>query len=526
MKVLFASSEIVPFAKTGGLADVSASLPAALAERGHEVRLFTPFYKETRERGVAAQETGLKVDVPVGERVVSGRLLEGALPGSGVPVYFLDAPEFYDRDGLYGTSAGDHEDNCSRFIFFARGLLEAAKALGFAPDVIHLNDWQTALAAVYRKTLYAEEPTVEKSAVLLTIHNLAYQGVFWHLDMPLTGLDWSHFNWKELEHFGKINFLKGGIVFADSVNTVSPTYAEEIRTAEFGAGLDGVLRHVGGRLSGIINGVDYAHWNPETDELLPARYSASDLSGKAECKKALQAEYGLPQKADVPVIGIVGRLAAQKGLDLVAEAMGELLELPLQLIILGTGEEKIQNLIREVAAREPERIGAKIAFDNRLAHLIEAGSDVFLMPSRYEPCGLNQMYSLKYGTVPLVRATGGLADTITDCTAKTLKSGRANGFSFTKYESEALVGTIERALKLYRKKKDWVRLVSIGMKQDWSWDRSAQEYEALYGKLGKSGKSGKSEAAGRKAAPKAGRTGRKRGKSSRGRATRRSGKQT
>jgi len=485
MKVLFASSEIVPFAKTGGLADVSASLPVALRKLGHEISVFTPLYGETRAKNPSLRPTGITVSVPVGERTVSGGIMEGALPGSDVPVYFLDAPKYYDRDGLYGTSAGDHKDNCSRFVFFARGLLETAKALGFAPDVIHLNDWQTALAAVYRKTLYAGEPLFEKSAVLLTIHNLAYQGVFWHLDMPLTGIDWSHFNWKELDHFGKLNFLKGGIVFADRINTVSPTYAGEIRSSEFGAGLDGVLRHVGGRLSGIINGVDYAHWNPETDELLPARYSASDLSGKAECKKALQAEYGLPQKADVPVIGIVGRLAAQKGLDLVAEAMGEFLKMPLQIIILGTGEEKIQDVIREVASSAPERIGAKIAFDNRIAHLIEAGSDIFMMPSRYEPCGLNQMYSLKYGTVPLVRSTGGLADTIVDCTPETLKSGRANGFSFKPYEVKALIETVKRALELYGRREDWARLVSVGMRQDWSWARSAREYEALYKKMAK-----------------------------------------
>ena len=493
MRVLFASPEVVPFSKTGGLADVAGALPAALAELGHEVAVFTPLYRETREgKGPRPSPTGVSVRVTMGEETVSGSLLRSRLPGGKVTAYLIDAPELYDREGLYGTPEGPHPDNCARFVFFCRACLEAVRALKLSPQVLHCHDWQTALIPVYRDTLYRDDPVVGAARTVLTIHNLAYQGVFWHLDMPLTGLDWSLFNWRELEYYGKINFLKGGIVHADAVTVVSPSYAREIRTPEHGAGLEGVLAGAGGKLVGILNGADYSAWNPETDRLIPARYSLKDMKGKAACKRALQRAFGLPQRARVPLIGMVGRLDPQKGLDLIEAALPALAKEDLQMVFLGAGEERYREMLERAAAAHPKKIGARVAFDEPLAHLVEAGSDMFLMPSRYEPCGLNQMYSLKYGTVPIVRATGGLADTVVDAGApesgkkggfKPLAAGRANGFAFKPYKAGALAAAVRRALALYADRKRWAKLVGIGMRQDFSWARSAGEYAKLYEKL-------------------------------------------
>ncbi|MHC4712064.1 MAG: glycogen synthase GlgA [Planctomycetota bacterium] len=480
MKIAFISSEVVPFSKTGGLADVSGALPKYLAELGHDVTVFTPLYRGIR-RKFRPKKVSRSLSVPVGSDKVSGTLYEGKLPDSKVTVYFLSNKSLFEREGLYGDSGGDYRDNCSRFVFFSRGVLEAIEALGMKVDVLHSNDWQSSLVPVYCRIGYGSDNAVSQAANVFTIHNMAYQGLFWHWDIPLTNVGWEHFNYKELEFYGKVNFLKGGIVFSDAVTTVSPTYAKEIQgNEELGAGLHGVLSDRSENLFGIINGIDYSTWNPEKDKLIPKRYSADNLSGKAACKKALQKEAGLTPAGGVPLVGVISRLADQKGLDLVAEIIDVIMDEDLQFVLLGTGLEKYHRLFEKVAADYPGKAGIFLKFDNRLAHLIEAGADMFLMPSRYEPCGLNQMISLKYGTVPVVRATGGLADTITNANGKTEQAGKANGFSFKPYDARELTRALKRALGAYRDRKRWSAIVATGMRQDWSWSRSAGEYVKVY----------------------------------------------
>lgn len=480
MKVAFVSSEVVPFSKTGGLADVAGALPKFLAELGHEVTVFTPLYRGIRER-FKPRKSKTTITVPVGSDKVEGGIYSGKLPGSKVKVIFIANDRYFDREGLYGDGDGDYGDNCSRFSFFGRGVLEAIKALKLKPDIIHSNDWQSGLIPVYCRVGYGQGSPLSKAGNVFTIHNMAYQGLFWHWDIPLTNIGWEHFNYKELEFYGKINFLKGGIVFTDTITTVSPTYAKEIQSdEELGAGLQDVLSDRAADVFGVLNGIDYTVWNPETDALIPSNYSVADLSGKAVCKNSLQEEAGLPLDPDVPVVGIITRLADQKGLDLIADGIEEMMAEGLQLVLLGTGLEKYHVLLEEVAKRYPKKAGIFLKFDNRLAHLVEAGSDMFLMPSRYEPCGLNQMFSLKYGTVPVVRETGGLADTITDATDANIKAGSGNGFSFLPYRTSELLEALRRALDAYADKALWSKIVSIGMAQDWSWARSAREYVKLY----------------------------------------------
>ena len=482
MNILIASPEVVPFAKTGGLADVVGSIPKPLQKLGHNVAVIMPLYRVARATCTKLTSTKAHIEVAVGQKTVSARIMKSTIPKSRVPVYFVDCPEYYDRAELYGPKGEDYPDNAARFIFFSRAVLETIKALGLDIDVIHCNDWQTALVPVYLKTLYDHEPAFRKTGTLLTIHNLAYQGLFWHWDMRLTSLSWNLFNWGELEFYGKLNFMKGGLVFSDILNTVSKTYAEEIQTTdEFGKGLEGVLSLRSHDLYGIVNGIDYDVWNPAKDPLIPATYSTGKLAGKAECKKALQRKNALPVAA-VPLIGLIGRLDPQKGLDLVEAIIEDLMKRDLQLVILGTGKERYHKLLGRIAKAYPEKTAVNLTFDNQLAHEIEAGADMFLMPSRYEPCGLNQLYSLKYGTIPIVRRTGGLADTIVDCTPETIASKEANGFSFEAYSPKALLGAIDRALDAYADEKMWKQLMKIGMNQDWSWNRSAKEYEALYEK--------------------------------------------
>ncbi|MCD6406124.1 MAG: glycogen synthase, partial [Planctomycetes bacterium] len=442
--------------------------------------IFTPLYRQVREK-FRLRKTPHTVLVPVGSDMVQGEIWTRKLPGSKVDVYFLANDRFFDRGGAYGDSQGDYPDNCSRFVFFSRGVLEAIRALELEVDVIHSNDWQAGLIPVYCRVGYNDDEVISQAANVFTIHNMAYQGLFWHWDIPLTNIGWEHFNYKELEFFGKVNFLKGAIVFSDTITTVSPTYAKEIQVdEELGAGLQGVLSDRSADVVGILNGIDYAAWSPQTDKLIPSRYSAKKLSGKAACKKALQKEARLKQDPSVPLVGMISRLADQKGFDLIAEIIGEMMQEDLQLVVLGTGLEKYHKLLEEIAAEYPDKAGMFLTFDNRLAHLIEAGADMFLMPSRYEPCGLNQMYSLKYGTVPIVRATGGLADTVINATDANVKAGTANGFSFEPYEGGALLGALRSALDAFEDKKRWAALVQAGMGQDWSWARSAAEYEKLY----------------------------------------------
>jgi len=480
MKIAFVSSEVVPFSKTGGLADISGALPKFLEKLGHKVSVFTPLYKAVKDK-FRPRKTGRAVSVPVGTDLVKGEIWQGTLPDSKVPVYFISHDAYYYRDGLYGDAKGDYSDNCSRFVFFSRAVIEAIRALGLEPDVIHSNDWQAGLIPVYSKLAYAGDAGISRAANVYTIHNLGYQGLFWHWDMPIINIGWEHFNYKELEFFNKINLVKGGIVFSDTITTVSPTYAKEIQSdEELGAGLRGVLKERTKDLVGILNGIDYAEWSPEVDALIPSKYSLAGMSGKAICKKELQGEANFLKKPAVPLIGMITRLVDQKGLDLLAAVAEQLMAEDLQLVVLGTGLEKYHKLLTQIAAKYPKKAAAFLKFDNRLAHWIEAGADIFLMPSRYEPSGLNQLYSLKYGTVPVVRATGGLADTITDAADAAVRAGKANGFSFAPYEANELLRTVRRALAAYHDATLWQQLVTTGMKQDWSWNRSATEYVAMY----------------------------------------------
>ena len=482
MNILLATSEVVPFSKTGGLADVSGALPRALAQSGADVSVITPAYRCAKELGQTLVPTGAELEIPIGSRVVNGQILKGMLPNTNVPVYFVEQDDYYDRPGLYQEAGGDYRDNCERFVFFSRAVLEAVRLLDLPVDVLHCNDWQTGLIPAYLNIEYRGVPPYENIASVYTIHNLAYQGRFWHWDMLITGLDWKFFNWHQMEFHGDLNLMKTGIVFADWITTVSPTYAEEIQTAELGCGLEGALSHRSDRLQGILNGVDYADWNPATDPHLQANYSLENWrDGKAQAKSTLQTELGLPQRTDVPLVGFIGRLASQKGLDLIRTVIEERVAYEdVQYAILGSGSPDYEAFLREMAAKYPDKVAVRLEFSNPLAHRIEAGSDMFLMPSRYEPCGLNQMYSLKYGTVPIVRSTGGLADTIVDCHDATLADRTANGFSFTEYHSEALHQALGRALEAFSETATWSQLVETGMGQDWSWSRSAGRYVDLY----------------------------------------------
>lgn len=479
MKVVMVAPEIVPFSKTGGLADVLDALPRVLAAKGIEVSVVTPYYREVREADRPVEPLGRAVTVPLGGE--SRRAPVHVADHSGVKVYFLEDAEFFDRDELYGTGRGDYPDNAARFSFLARGALELVRALGPAPDVVHAHDWQAGLIPPLLKTTLHDFFPHTRS--VMTIHNLAYQGLFNAREWPLTGLSSSHFNWQELEFYGKINFLKGGIVFADAVTTVSPTYAREIQREEFGSGLDGVLRHRSARLYGILNGVDYQQWDPKDDRHLPSNFTSRSLEGKAKCKEALQKKCGLPKGKSIPLIGMISRLAEQKGLDLFLAAAERLTKDPVQIVVLGTGNPYYEEALRGLARRFPEHFSVTLGFDNAFAHEIEAGSDMFLMPSRFEPCGLNQIYSLRYGTIPLVRATGGLADTVADVTTESLRKGMATGFLFDEYSPDALYACIQRALSYYRDAAAWKKIVRAAMKQDFSWDRSAERYLELYRSL-------------------------------------------
>ena len=483
MNILIATSEVTPFSKTGGLADVCGALPRALARLGHHSMVITPAYRGVFRAGPHPEPTGVVFDIPIGSKVVQGRLFQGQLPGSETTVYFVDQPGYYDRPQLYREDGEDYKDNCERFVFFCRAVMETIRLVGIAVDVLHCNDWQTGLIPALLRIEYERARDYENVGVLLTIHNLAYQGQFWHWDMLLTGLDWKYFNWRQMEFYGNLNLLKTGIVFADAINTVSPHYAREIQKPPLGAGLEGVLQQRSGDLYGILNGVDYAVWNPETDPLLPATYGVSNWrEGKAACKSALRAELGLPDTPGTPLIGLVGRLADQKGWDLVAPVMRRWVrDTDVQWAILGTGEPIYHKLLYAMAKEHPQHIAVRLEFSDRLAHQIEAAADMFLMPSRFEPCGLNQMYSLRYGTVPIVRETGGLADTVRDATAENLASGTANGFSFEPYDAAALEETLRRACGVYTHQPEvWAQLVETGMRQDCSWEQSARRYVELY----------------------------------------------
>jgi len=492
-RVLLAASEVVGFAKTGGLADVTGSLPLALSRRGHDCAVVLPLYGCARHGKIPVQPTGHTFSIPLGKKQVNGRLWQAVLPDSTVPVYLVEQAEFFERDdlalgrGLYQftTTAGqkaDYPDNCERYIFFCRAVLEAMRLLNFWPDVLHANDWQTGLLPVYVRETCRRLPGHERMRSLFTIHNIAYQGMFSKENMWLTGLDWRLFNYRQLEFYDHLNLLKSGIVFADAVTTVSPSYAKEIQTPYYGCNLQGVLSERRQRLFGINNGVDYGEWNPANDPHLAAPYDENTLStGKPLCKAALQRHFGLPEQPRTPLLGMVARLVEQKGLDLLAKIVDALIRLDTQFVVLGSGDARHQQMLQSLQVRYPDRVGLDFGFDEALAHQIEAGADMFLMPSLYEPSGLNQMYSMKYGTPPVVRATGGLADTVVDASLENLANHRATGFSFVAYTPEAFLEAVRRAVGMYRGYPDlWQQVMRTAMRQDWSWDRSAAEYEKLY----------------------------------------------
>lgn len=459
MNILFVSPEVFPFAKTGGLADVSGALPEALNKSGNKCSVIMPFYRKVRENGF--RPSNLK-------SYAAFNLL--SLRHKNTDVYFIDKKEFFDRGELYGTPKADYPDNALRFAFFSKAVLSVTNDIGKI-DVIHCNDWQSALVPLYLKN---------KAKTVFTIHNMAYQGLFDRSVMPLINLPENLWTMDRLEFYGKVSFMKAGIIYSDAVTTVSKGYAKEILTNEFGCGLDGLLRTRAASIYGILNGVDYTEWNPKTDKHIAENYDEKSLSGKIECKKGILKLFNLPFDNKKPVIGMITRLASQKGLDLVAERIKDVVSLNAYFILLGTGDEKYNNMFKNIANKYKGKVGIKIGFDNALAHKIEAGSDIFLMPSRYEPCGLNQMYSLKYGTVPVVRATGGLDDTISDFDPVT-ESG--NGFKFSDASGDALITVLRKVVGIYKDRKVWNTLQLNGMNCDFSWGSSAREYVKLYERI-------------------------------------------
>ncbi|MFC1759159.1 glycogen synthase GlgA [Planctomycetota bacterium] len=466
LRIVIAASEAVPWSKTGGLADVSTALAKSMSAAGHEVSLMVPYHRQTpfaKAHKDDIHDTGVVIDIPVGPTNVRGKLYWTNLPNSNVRVVLIDQLDFFDRSSLYQDVRGDYSDNCERFVFFSRAVIEASRKLVLRPHIIHANDWQTGLVPALLEAEHRGEPGFENTKCVFTIHNLAYQGWFWHLDMPLTGLDWKYFNPEQMECHEQLNLLKTGIAFADHITTVSPTYAAEIQTPEFGCGLDGYLQQRATNLTGILNGIDLDTWNPAIDRNLVTNYDWESVAAKKPvCKKHLQNRLGLPQRADVPLFGMISRMADQKGFDLITQQASSLLEQDIQIAILGSGDEKYESMISEMAKRAPERVSASIGFDEELAHQIEAGSDFYLMPSRFEPCGLNQMYSLAYGTVPLVRAVGGLADSVTDVNVKTLSNGTATGIVFQDYKGQAFFEAVIRCLELYRNPEAHQKVVRAG----------------------------------------------------------------
>ena len=479
LSVLFVTSEAVPFAKTGGLADVAGALPKFLRALGCELRVVMPYYRMVKESKHSIQRLGEEIEVPMGEETLKADIYQGELARE-IPVYFIGRDEFFDRQYLYGTPRGDYFDNAERFIFFTKAALLLCRHMGFSPQVVHHHEWQTGLIPAYLKSTYKNDPFFSKTAVVFTIHNIAYQGLFKREKFLLTGLPAEMYTPEGIEFWERINFMKAGIVYADVINTVSRKYSEEIQTPEFGYGLEGILKKRREDLHGILNGVDYQEWNPSQDPHLVARYGLNELSGKRECKKDLLEEFRLPSSLlNFPLLGMISRLADQKGFDLLAEVLEELFSLDIGFVLLGTGDQKYHDLFSGIARKHPEKAGIKIAYDDRLAHKIEAGSDIFLMPSKYEPCGLNQIYSLKYGTIPVVRATGGLDDTIVNYSRATRKG---NGFKFIHYDAKEFLGQIKVAVDFYSQPEHWKQLISNAMSEDFSWQRSAEAYLQLYRK--------------------------------------------
>jgi starch synthase len=477
MQIVFAASECVPFAKTGGLADVVGALAPEMVRLGHEVTVYLPFYARVRRHiDGEPQYATRSITIPFQSYNRFVGIVDGG-KRDGVRYYFVDCPELFDRQELYGTRTGDYPDNSERFGLFCRAVLESCKLLG-VPDVFHIHDWQAAPIAIYLRTVYASDPALKSAAVVITIHNAGYQGSFPPTTTEQLLLPWDIFTMDKVEQFDHFNFLKGGLVYSDILTTVSKKYAEEIQTPEFGEQLDTVLRARSADLRGILNGVDYNKWDPSTDGHLAAHYSADDLTGKQACRTDLLHAFGLEKIEDTsPVIGIVSRFATQKGFDLVQQIAGQLSDRDVAVVVLGSGEPIYEKFFRDWAFWHQGNVAVQIRYDDALAHKIEAGSDIFLMPSRYEPCGLNQIYSLKYGTVPVVRATGGLDDTIEEWNPE---RGTGTGFKFSVYEAPELLAAIDRALEAFKNRKSWQRLMLNGMARNYSWKQPAREYAAVY----------------------------------------------
>lgn len=479
LTILFAASEVVPFAKSGGLADVAGALPKALRALGHDVRIVMPrYYAVDREKyALKLLEGGLGVPMGIMGEMWCG-VYEGVYPHTDIPVYFIDHEGFFGRGGLYEENGYSYSDNDNRFIFFSRAVMQLAKKLRFRPDVIHANDWHTAAIPMLLNTVYAFDSDFAYTGSLLSIHNLQHQGRFYQGAMDVLGIGWEHFNADELEEYGGINLLKGGIVHADAISTVSRRYADEIRTAEFGWGLEGLIGKYGYKLHGILNGVDYDEWSPTSDPFIAAPFDIDSMEGKAECKKALQQTFGLPIRSDIPLIGLVGRLVEQKGIELIVHAIHALMHMEIQIVLLGAGEKWAEHFFSDISGRYPHKFGCYIGYRNDLAHQIEAGSDLFLMPSLFEPCGLNQIYSLRYGTLPIVRATGGLDDTIENYH----NDGKhGTGFKFYDATPDALINTVGWAVYTwYNDPSGFKAMRANAMEKRFDWSGAAKEYEALY----------------------------------------------
>jgi starch synthase len=480
MKIVITASECVPFAKSGGLADVIGALPKVIKKKSHDVRVIIPKYKKIDDKKFALKSLG-KFPVPMGWYDVQTAELKYTVLND-VTFYFIANDQYFNREEMYRTGDGDYPDNAERFIFFSKAVLEALKVINFKPDVIHCNDWQTGLIPAYLKTSYKYDTFFLNTATLYTIHNLAYQGVYEKDVLPLTGIGWEEFTQEKLEYWDKISFMKAGLVYADIINTVSVTYSKEIQASEeYGRGMEGVLNSRSKDLYGVINGVDYDDWDPAKDKFLASNYSLKNaVIGKEKCKKDLLKETGLSGGKDVPVIGMITRLDPQKGLDILALAMKEIVKLDIQFILLGKGDDIYHELFKKIQQKYPRKVSVNFTFNDPLAHKIYAGSDIFLMPSHFEPCGLGQLISFKYGTLPIVYKTGGLADTVIDYNEKTQKG---NGFVFDEYTPQELVKTVKRALDVYNKnKKDWTKLIERAMSGDFSWNDSAVKYLDLYKK--------------------------------------------
>lgn len=487
LNILFVSSEVDPFAKTGGLADVSSALPQTIKELEHEIRVIMPRYGSINERKARLHQMIRLIDIaiPIGKKTFPLTVKSSFLANNQVKVqvYFVDNPDLFGRTGLYvhPETKKDYHDNDERFFFFDKAVLELLKHLGWQPDIIHCNDWQTGLIPAYLKTIYRDDPFYAETRTVLTVHNMAYQGVFPRSSFAKTGLPTELLSEEGIEAYGNINLLKAGLVFSDAITTVSEKYAEEIRSSdEYGCGLQDIVRKRQKDLHGIVNGIDYSIWDPSVDQLIPHRFDSRSIDLKAEDKKELLRDMGLPYDERTPVVGIISRLADQKGFDLIGEVLDDLMAIGVQFVILGTGEKRYHDLFEKAHKKYPTKIAVSLTFNNDLAHLIEAGSDMFLMPSRYEPCGLNQLYSLRYGTVPIVRATGGLDDTIDDYTPST---GEGTGFKFKNYNSRDMLHAVQRAVQAYSDHAAWRKLMRSGMAKDFSWETSARKYIQLYRNL-------------------------------------------